>query len=626
MKKTAKGFYILMVVVLSVLLSLGTAAAAASHPFKDVISRYDESVSYFYNEGIIKGKSKTEFGTYDSLKRGDAAVILSGALGLDTKNAPDAGFKDVNSRIKGHVNALVKEGVIKGFSDTEFSPDTHLTRGQMAAILVRAFDLGKYAKKTPFTDLSPTFKGDIEALYGAGITGGITATKYGTNELIKRGDFAVLLYKTMNLEQDEVEVKSVKDANPVHVPVGALLTELNLPQEVEVVYTDNTTGKKKVEWNTTGLDLNKQEEYTIQGTVEGTTIKATIKVTVHKPEVEQPGNLTVAKGMKIENIVLPKQVKLIYKENMTAYRNVTWNTEGLDLNKEGNYLLTGKIERLSSEVTMKVIVTDVRVEKLPDIIVAKGSALADVKLKLPKQVKLIYSDEKSENKNVTWDTADLNLEKAGEYELTGSIADTPWNTKVKVIVTGQVYPDSVELDKSNVTLLKGTDLQLTASVKPDVVANKNLTWSSSNKAVVTVDQTGKVTAVAKGYAAIVVTTENGKTAAVNVTVVDDYIPYLEVDAEAGKIQNDRIKEVKFNIKNEGESSILLEKIEIYDNKKLDKTLDKKEFEKNNINPVIKSNESRSMSFSWSHGFYKNNSFVKLYFSLDGKQFVYTRNL
>ena len=113
---------------------------------KMLYHRYDESVGYFYNEGIIKGKSNTEFGTYDSLKRGDAAVILSGALGLDTTSAPDAGFKDVNNRIKGHVNALVKEGVINGFSDTEFSPDTYLTRGQMAAILVRAFNLEKYTQ------------------------------------------------------------------------------------------------------------------------------------------------------------------------------------------------------------------------------------------------------------------------------------------------------------------------------------------------------------------------------------------------------------------------------------------------------------------------------------------------
>ena len=50
-------------------ISWETTAAAASDPFKDVISRYDEAVGHLYNAGVIKGKSNTEFGTYDSLEK-----------------------------------------------------------------------------------------------------------------------------------------------------------------------------------------------------------------------------------------------------------------------------------------------------------------------------------------------------------------------------------------------------------------------------------------------------------------------------------------------------------------------------------------------------------------------------
>ncbi len=623
MKKASKRFYIFMVVVLSVLLSLGTTAAAASHPFNDVKTTYDEAVGHFYNAGVIKGKSNTEFGTYDSLKRGDAAVILSKVLGLSAENAPDAGFKDVNSRIKGHVNALVQAGVIKGFSDTVFSPDTHLTRGQMAALLVRAFDLKQYAKTTPFTDLSASFKGDIEALYGAGITGGISAAKYGTNEIIKRGDFAVLLYRTLNRDA-ELEVKAVKDVNPIHVPMGARLADLNLPQEVEVVYIDNTTGKKKVEWDTSALNLGAQDVYAVPGIVEDTLIKATVKVYVHVPELDTPRDFYVAKGTGIADIILPDKVKLTYHENKTEYRSITWDLSNLNLNKEGVYVVSGKIERIPIKHTMRIIVSDITVEKLPDIIAAKGSKLEDVKL--PTQVKLTYTDGTIENRYITWDTSGLNLNQAGEYVLKGSISGSPWYTRMKVIVTDQVYPDRVELNTSELTLLEGTSLKLTATLTPAYVVNKNLTWSTTNKNVATVDQTGKVTAVAKGYAAIIVTTANGKTDAVNVTVVDDYIPYLEVGAKAGAIEDNLIKVVNFSIKNKGESSVLLEKIEIYDNGELDKILKKEDFEEEGITSVIKANETRNMSYSWSRGFNRSNSYVKFYFSLDGESYRYTRNL
>jgi len=623
MRGTSKGFFICMAVILSVLLAFGAPASAAQHPFKDVISRYDEAVSYFYNAGVINGKSKTEFGTYDSLKRGDAAVILARALNLDTANAPDAGFKDVNSRIKGYVNALVKEDIINGFSDTIFSPDTYLTRGQMAAILVRAYNLEKYAKPTPFTDLSITFKDEIEALYGAGITGGVSATKYGTNELIKRGDFAVLLYKTIKLSEAGT-VKSVNALNPIHVPLGAFLSEVNLPQTVGVVFNDGSAGTRKVQWNTTGLNLNSTGEYTLQGTIEGTTLPATVKVVVHNPSVQQLNDITVVKGTSLANVNLPKQVKLVYNNGLTVNRNVTWNTTNLDLNKAGTYVLNGEIERLSRYTTIKVIVTDISVEKLQDIYVTKGTELKDVPL--PTQVKLFYGDNTYEYRNVTWNVSGLNLNQSGEYVLTGALANTQWTTTVKVIVTGAVDPVRVELNTSAVTLQKGTSIQLNAVIYPSEVTNKNVTWTSSNNSVATVNQSGKVTAVAKGQAVIVVTTANGKTATATITVVDNYVPNLEVNAYTGIIENNRIKRINFNIDNNGNSTVTLDKIEVYEGVTIASSYTKSELENRNIVTSITPNMHWTMYIDWSRGLNPDTTYVKVYIKVNGETYVYTREV
>lgn len=95
-------------------------------------------------------------------------------------------------------------------------------------------------------------------------------------------------------------------------------------------------------------------------------------------------------------------------------------------------------------------------------------------------------------------------------------AGTPQRTSftVPVSVTG------VSLNKTAETITTaGGTLQLTATVSPANASNQNVTWSTSDASVATVDATGKVTAQGNGTAIITVTTEDGgKTAAATITV------------------------------------------------------------------------------------------------------------
>ena len=82
-----------------------------------------------------------------------------------------------------------------------------------------------------------------------------------------------------------------------------------------------------------------------------------------------------------------------------------------------------------------------------------------------------------------------------------------------VAVTG------VSLNKTSTSLTVGASETLTATVAPANATNQAVTWSSNNTAVASVDQNGKVTAVAAGTATITVTTQDGnKTATCTVTV------------------------------------------------------------------------------------------------------------
>lgn len=78
----------------------------------------------------------------------------------------------------------------------------------------------------------------------------------------------------------------------------------------------------------------------------------------------------------------------------------------------------------------------------------------------------------------------------------------------------------VSLDKAAVELTEGDTTTLTATVAPDNATNTDVTWSSNNPSVATVDAEGKVTAVAAGNAIITVKTEDEEmtaTCAVTVT-------------------------------------------------------------------------------------------------------------
>ncbi|MEE0931354.1 MAG: Ig-like domain-containing protein, partial [Acutalibacteraceae bacterium] len=88
--------------------------------------------------------------------------------------------------------------------------------------------------------------------------------------------------------------------------------------------------------------------------------------------------------------------------------------------------------------------------------------------------------------------------------------------------SGTSEVQDIALDKGKLLLYKGDTQQLNAILTPED-AQDTITWTSSNTAVVTVDNSGMVTASEKetGTAVISATTSNGKIAYCNVTVSNE---------------------------------------------------------------------------------------------------------
>ena len=90
----------------------------------------------------------------------------------------------------------------------------------------------------------------------------------------------------------------------------------------------------------------------------------------------------------------------------------------------------------------------------------------------------------------------------------------------EIIVTPKTIDvENIEIDLNNVVLKLQETIKLSAIVHPDDATDKNVIWSSSDSAIVMVDEDGIVRAVGVGVAIITATASNGLTANCEISVL-----------------------------------------------------------------------------------------------------------
>jgi len=107
------------------------------------------------------------------------------------------------------------------------------------------------------------------------------------------------------------------------------------------------------------------------------------------------------------------------------------------------------------------------------------------------------------------------------------------NFRVKALTTGDIVDlESISFDKSSINLAAGDTYTLTPTFTPSNAKNKNLTWSSSDTNVATVND-GVVTALNKGKAVITATSVGNSSIAATIEVnVEAYSSALIDEAKA----------------------------------------------------------------------------------------------
>lgn len=135
----------------------GTTAKPAVPPLDYPTSRWAQAD---IEKAIERGLSCQEergantFGGVEPITRAEFVAILMKAVAADVKPVDAHTFRDIaaDAWYKDAVETARALGITHGVSDDEFAPDKHITREQMAALMVNALDLKASGKASTFTD------------------------------------------------------------------------------------------------------------------------------------------------------------------------------------------------------------------------------------------------------------------------------------------------------------------------------------------------------------------------------------------------------------------------------------------------------------------------------------------
>ena len=176
---------------------------ARIHGFRDVppSSPFASDIAWIAAAGITTGTNPPAndlFLPKASVTRGQMAAFLVRGLRLTDDAHP--GFRDVpaGSTFDRDIRRIARAGITDGCTTDRFCPNDPVTRGQMAAFLARGLRLTDDAHPG-FRDVPPgsIFDRDIRRIARAGITRGCTTDRFCPNDPVTREQMAAFLHRAL---------------------------------------------------------------------------------------------------------------------------------------------------------------------------------------------------------------------------------------------------------------------------------------------------------------------------------------------------------------------------------------------------------------------------------------------
>ncbi|MBP1919008.1 RICIN domain-containing protein [Youngiibacter multivorans] len=237
----------------------------------------------------------------------------------------------------------------------------------------------------------------------------------------------------------------------------------------------------------------------------------------------------------------------------TDDKTITWSSDNASIAavdstglvsyiSKGITTITATVESYSAKCT--VIVTEIP-------LISISLNYSEIDLLYADTISLAVAYEPSnttDDKSITWTSSDELVATVssdgtvtaignGTATITATTADGNKTASCMVIVAVPVI--GVTLDRSELSFTKfGQTDKLIATVAPSNAANQNVTWTSSNESVATVDKDGTVKAVGNGTVTVTVATEDGKKTASCVVTVKDYSGEYHIQSKKSNLVMD----------------------------------------------------------------------------------------
>ena len=364
-----------------------------------------------------------------------------------------------------------------------------------------------------------------------------TVSKKGVVKGVAPGEVTITAKPKEGGKSVKCKVTVVKPVESITLNKTTATIKKGKTKQLEATVLPKDATNRKVKWTSSDTSVAtvdskglvtalKVGEATITAKAkDGSKVKAKCKVTVIRPVKSITVNkttVTIKKGKtkQLKASVLPENAtnrKVKWTSSDTSVATV--DSKGLvTALKVGEATITAKAKD-GSKVKAKC---KVKVKKSSNWVLAMLSD-GTKELKVGGSTKL--SAATTDGVTVTWSSSDSNVAKVsskgkvtgvgeGKAKITATASkqDSLGNKKVSVTITVKANGKkvtSITLNHTKAIIKTGKQLQLSAKVKPDDAANKEIEWATSDNSIATVDGNGLVTGKKQGKVTITAKAKDG---------------------------------------------------------------------------------------------------------------------
>ncbi len=391
---------------------------------------------------------------------------------------------------------------------------------------------------------------DAEALNGqTRLKLNFALPNYSNNGITDRGVNSTYLY----LADREITTNDAKEGYIAKLSYNADDNRIYL-NDSEIYDFGTGQDALRSKWNTITLDINPEQKsisYEFEREAEGYFKSGSVAILdmpqePQEPETQEGGegteepqpsailSVTDAQGRNCWGSIAIDNLKFAsLAEEESEGRTYTYTDFDLEAGTEYDYYVGAVVD--GREVVKSSVINVQTQPILADSIALSEETLEIKRGEVSEELTVIVTPEDATDKSVTWSSEDETIATVEDGVVTGVGAGT-----VNIVATTEngrsavcaVTVTDVLLSKTNLNLKVGGETTLTATVKPDFITTKTVTWDSSDSNIVTVDD-GKVKALTAGTAEITVTADhNGETAICTVNVTKVNVRGITLNAKA----------------------------------------------------------------------------------------------